>query len=190
VCEVNVPEQFVADHTRVCIGRADTREEFAKRQREKEEEETAQRPKRADCPTKRLPNLVYTLVTDKMLRGKLKALGLSAKGNRFALEWRHREYVVRHNAECDASDPKTIPEIIAEIVALEEATAAAAAATAAAPEAKVSDPAFQRLIDEIRLRKSSSSSSSSTSESLLPLAIATSSLGIQTGSSEFSDASS
>jgi hypothetical protein len=43
--------------------------------------------------------------------------------------WRHKEFVLRYNAECDAAVPKSLGQIVAELEADERHRAARAAAT-------------------------------------------------------------
>lgn len=49
---------------------------------------------------------------DSVLRKKLKEFGLSSQGDRKVLESRLRRYITLYNAECDRTNPRTIPELI------------------------------------------------------------------------------
>jgi len=52
-----------------------------------------------------------------------------------ALIWRHKEFVLRYNAECDAAHPKSTAEIIREIEAEERLRNAATLSALPAPAA-------------------------------------------------------
>lgn len=62
---------------------------------------------------------------------------------------------MRHNAECDALEPKTIPEIIKEVMTLEEVTVGEMAAPASTTSAttRTESETFRKLIEEVKSRK-------------------------------------
>ena len=58
-----------------------------------------------------LPNPHYASIKDNALRKKLMDNGLSAAGTRPSMEKRWSEFVIAHNANCDAKNPKTKQEL-------------------------------------------------------------------------------
>ncbi|XP_032236235.2 E3 ubiquitin-protein ligase RAD18 isoform X3 [Nematostella vectensis] len=61
---------------------------------------------------KPLPKLVYTLLSDKQLKQKLRECGLPTQGPREKLIKTHREYVTLYNAQCDSANPMSGAMII------------------------------------------------------------------------------
>lgn len=64
---------------------------------------------------KRIVSPVYALMSLKNLKDSLRKYGLSDKGEREDLIWRHKEYVLQFNSNLDSLNPKPI-EYIIEIV--------------------------------------------------------------------------
>lgn len=56
---------------------------------------------------KLLPKLVYSLLSDRDLRKRLKEHGLSTQGTKQQLIKRHQEFVHMYNSECDSLNPKS-----------------------------------------------------------------------------------
>ncbi|XP_061218488.1 E3 ubiquitin-protein ligase RAD18 [Neopsephotus bourkii] len=99
VCEVAIPEEYINKHLDTCL----TREE------------------KKDClrssahKRKPLPKVVYSLLSDRDLKKKLKQHGLSTRGTRQQLIKRHQEFVHMYNAQCDSLNPKSAAEIVKEL---------------------------------------------------------------------------
>ncbi|XP_037774991.1 E3 ubiquitin-protein ligase RAD18-like, partial [Penaeus monodon] len=86
VCCVEVPERNINLHLDACLKRMEMG---------CEEEITV-----VDCPKRKpLPKLVYSLLSEKQLRQKLKDIGLSVQGDKPLLVSRHRRYTTLYNAE-------------------------------------------------------------------------------------------
>lgn len=64
---------------------------------------------------KSLAKPVYHLLRDAQIRGKLAELGLKTSGDRGTLIKRHSEYVLLHNAECDAGTPRSVTSLRREL---------------------------------------------------------------------------
>ncbi|KJE91015.1 hypothetical protein CAOG_002219 [Capsaspora owczarzaki ATCC 30864] len=58
---------------------------------------------------------VYNVMTEKNLRKALKDHGLSSTGDRSLLIWRHKEFVLQYNAQCDALHPKPMSWILQQV---------------------------------------------------------------------------
>ena len=56
-------------------------------------------PKKAPPSLKPMRKVVYHLIKDSELKKMLKAEGLSVKGNRKTLEWRHKRFTVLWNSQ-------------------------------------------------------------------------------------------
>lgn len=63
----------------------------------------------------------YAVISPKELKQMAASLGLATHGDRAQLEWRHKEYVLRYNADCDAIRPKSRAELAKEVEAAERA---------------------------------------------------------------------
>jgi CHAT domain-containing protein len=61
---------------------------------------------------KRIVPPVYALMSLKNLKDSLRKFGLSDKGEREDLIWRHKEYVLQFNSNLDSLNPKPIEHII------------------------------------------------------------------------------
>ncbi|XP_062466771.1 E3 ubiquitin-protein ligase RAD18 [Pezoporus occidentalis] len=99
VCEVAIPEEYINKHLDTCL----TREE------------------KKDClrssahKRKPMSKVVYSLLSDRDLKKKLKEHGLSTRGTRQQLIKRHQEFVHMYNAQCDSLNPKSAAEIVKEL---------------------------------------------------------------------------
>ncbi|XP_027231786.1 E3 ubiquitin-protein ligase RAD18 [Penaeus vannamei] len=102
VCCVEVPERNINLHLDACLKRMETGNE--------EEIPVIYSPKR-----KPLPKLVYSLLSEKQLRQKLKDIGLSVQGDKPLLVNRHRRYTTLYNAECDTAEPRPVSQLIRQI---------------------------------------------------------------------------
>lgn len=70
----------------------------------------------ATAPAQRkLPNLVYHMMKDKQLKAHLTKVNLSTKGDRKALEGRHREYTLQMNCLLDAGSRVDSAKVVAEV---------------------------------------------------------------------------
>ncbi|KAK7081928.1 hypothetical protein SK128_011867 [Halocaridina rubra] len=103
VCNVSIPERNINVHLDACLKRM---EEIEKVEVVSVEEPPKRKP---------LPKLVYSLLSEKQLRLKLKEIGLSVQGEKQVLVNRHRRYTILYNAECDVIDPRPISEILRQI---------------------------------------------------------------------------
>lgn len=63
----------------------------------------------------RMPKMTYHVLKDPQLRKLCKDLGLSTRGDRSQLEWRHRQYAQEHNTACDAEEAPNPKQIVLEI---------------------------------------------------------------------------
>ncbi len=70
-------------------------------------------------PMKRLSKPVYNLLKDSELKRLLQELQLPTSGEREQLIRRHSEFLLLHNAECDALRPKSMAQLRTELRALE-----------------------------------------------------------------------
>ena len=61
----------------------------------------------------------YAVLSPKELKQLLTQVGLSTQGDRSLMEWRHKEFVLRYNAGCDALHPKSNIELVREVEAAE-----------------------------------------------------------------------
>ncbi|KAI5295775.1 E3 ubiquitin-protein ligase rad18 [Ascosphaera acerosa] len=66
-------------------------------------------------PPERLPALNYSILTDRALRQKMSALGISSAGPRALLQRRHTEWVNLWNANCDSRRPRPKRELLQEL---------------------------------------------------------------------------
>lgn len=60
----------------------------------------------------RLPLLNFTLLNESKLKKKLMDAGISAQGNKLAMERRYKEWALMWNANCDSNRPKTKQELL------------------------------------------------------------------------------
>ncbi|XP_047482116.1 E3 ubiquitin-protein ligase RAD18-like [Penaeus chinensis] len=102
VCCVEVPERNINLHLDACLKRMEMGSE--------EEITVVDSTKR-----KPLPKLVYSLLSEKQLRQKLKDIGLSVQGDKPLLVSRHRRYTTLYNAECDTAEPRPVSQLIRQI---------------------------------------------------------------------------
>jgi E3 ubiquitin-protein ligase RAD18 len=63
----------------------------------------------------RMPKMTYHVLKDPQLRKLCRDLGLSTRGDRTQLEWRHRQYAQEHNTACDAEEAPIPKQIVVEI---------------------------------------------------------------------------
>lgn len=103
VCSVSIPENHINKHLDCCLSRGEKMESL----------------RSSTNKRKPLPKTVYTLLTDRELRRKLRQHGLSVHGTKQQLIRRHQEFVHMYNAQCDALHPKSAAEIVQEIENME-----------------------------------------------------------------------
>ncbi|XP_068013785.1 E3 ubiquitin-protein ligase RAD18 [Melanerpes formicivorus] len=99
VCEVPVPEQYINRHLDSCLGREEKKDSL----------------RSSALRRKPLCKVVYNLLSERELRRRLRALGLSARGSRQQLERRHQEFTLLYNAEGDSLQPRPAAELIREL---------------------------------------------------------------------------
>ena len=100
VCQVGVPERNVNQHLDQCL----------------QEQSGARVKPRTNTPKlKPMKKVVYHLLKDAQLKKLIKDEGLSAKGDRKTLEWRHKRFTVLWNAQCDSERPASRLEIRIEL---------------------------------------------------------------------------
>ncbi|KAM9276840.1 E3 ubiquitin-protein ligase RAD18 isoform 8-T9 [Morus bassanus] len=91
VCEVAIPEQFINKHLDSCLIREEKKDSLRSSFRKR----------------KPMSKVVYSLLSDRDLKKKLKEYGLSTHGTRQQLIKRHQEFVHMYNAQCDSLNPKS-----------------------------------------------------------------------------------
>ncbi|XP_071525578.1 uncharacterized protein [Panulirus ornatus] len=154
VCGVEVPERNINLHLDACLQRIKPRDDI---------EIIEQSPKR-----KPLPKLVYSLLSDKQMRQKLKEIGLSVQGDKQSLVNRHRRYTTLYNAECDVAEPCPVSDLVRQVEREEREKARGTSSQSiftydrkSAPEViekeqknylKKNNKHFAKLIDEVRKR--------------------------------------
>ncbi|NXP70053.1 RAD18 ligase, partial [Ramphastos sulfuratus] len=99
VCEVAVPEQYINQHLDSCLTRDEKKDSL----------------RSSGHRRKPLAKVVYNLLSERDLKKKLKAQGLSARGSRQQLIRRHQEFTHMYNAQCDSLHPKPVAEIVREL---------------------------------------------------------------------------
>eukprot|EP00959_Pyramimonas_sp_CCMP1952_P199890 4181160-Pyramimonas_sp.AAC.1 len=109
---------------------------------------------------KKLPKLVYNLMTEKQLKKHLTEAKLSTKGDRKTLEQRHREYTLRINSAVSSNRRLDTKAIAAEVHKMERqreraesSTVNTVAATTQGQQAVANDAAFAQLIQQVKLRE-------------------------------------
>ncbi|CAL4145340.1 unnamed protein product, partial [Meganyctiphanes norvegica] len=102
VCAVSVPERNINLHLDACLQRT-------------EKENTQQVEKPSSLRRKNMAKLVYSLLSDKQLRQKLKEVGLNNQGDKQTLMRRHQRYTVLYNAECDLERPRALSELVRQV---------------------------------------------------------------------------
>nr|XP_018904049.1 PREDICTED: E3 ubiquitin-protein ligase RAD18-like [Bemisia tabaci] len=100
VCSVDIPEANINLHLDKCLLRASGQQPA---------------PPKIENKMKRLPKLVYTLLSDKDLKKKAKEYGLNVLGDRKTLISRLKRYTVAYNSECDKAVPKSLIEILHDV---------------------------------------------------------------------------
>ena len=120
-------------------------------------------------PVARMPKLTYHVLKEPQLRKLCRDLGLSTRGDRNQLEWRHRQYAQEHNTACDAEEAPNPRQIVLEIERRERNLAAptqsrpsifsrqtsassAAESTGESHRDTSQDAAFEELIQQIEAR--------------------------------------
>ncbi|EDO39512.1 predicted protein, partial [Nematostella vectensis] len=101
VCGELILQSKVNSHLDLCLTRNEKKEAL----RSSNSPPTVQK-------RKPLPKLVYTLLSDKQLKQKLRECGLPTQGPREKLIKTHREYVTLYNAQCDSANPMSGAMII------------------------------------------------------------------------------
>ncbi|KAM9276839.1 E3 ubiquitin-protein ligase RAD18 isoform 7-T8 [Morus bassanus] len=99
VCEVAIPEQFINKHLDSCLIREEKKDSLRSSFRKR----------------KPMSKVVYSLLSDRDLKKKLKEYGLSTHGTRQQLIKRHQEFVHMYNAQCDSLNPKSVAEVVKEL---------------------------------------------------------------------------
>ncbi|KAJ7999207.1 hypothetical protein DPEC_G00213050 [Dallia pectoralis] len=105
VCSVGISQQFINKHLDNCLSRGEKNGSL-----------------RSSQGSKRKPmgKLVYTLLSMKELKRRLKECHLSVQGNRDQLVKRHQDFVHIYNAQCDALKPLSAEDIAKEVEANEK----------------------------------------------------------------------
>ncbi|ETE69188.1 E3 ubiquitin-protein ligase RAD18, partial [Ophiophagus hannah] len=91
VCGVPVQELHINNHLDSCLTRDEKKDSL----------------RSSGQKRKLLPKLVYSLLSDRDLRKRLKEHGLSTHGTKQQLIKRHQEFVHMYNSECDSLNPKS-----------------------------------------------------------------------------------
>ncbi|XP_045435074.1 E3 ubiquitin-protein ligase RAD18 isoform X4 [Pipistrellus kuhlii] len=91
VCGVSILEDHINKHLDSCLSREEKKESLRSSVHKR----------------KPLPKTVYSLLSDRDLKKKLKQHGLSTQGSKQQLIKRHQEFVHMYNAQCDALHPKS-----------------------------------------------------------------------------------
>ncbi|CAK6435529.1 unnamed protein product [Pipistrellus nathusii] len=104
VCGVSILEDHINKHLDSCLSREEKKESLRSSVHKR----------------KPLPKTVYSLLSDRDLKKKLKQHGLSIQGSKQQLIKRHQEFVHMYNAQCDALHPKSAAEIVQELENMEK----------------------------------------------------------------------
>ncbi|XP_036286874.1 E3 ubiquitin-protein ligase RAD18 isoform X3 [Pipistrellus kuhlii] len=104
VCGVSILEDHINKHLDSCLSREEKKESLRSSVHKR----------------KPLPKTVYSLLSDRDLKKKLKQHGLSTQGSKQQLIKRHQEFVHMYNAQCDALHPKSAAEIVQELENMEK----------------------------------------------------------------------
>ncbi|XP_070594385.1 E3 ubiquitin-protein ligase RAD18 isoform X2 [Erythrolamprus reginae] len=107
VCGVPVQELHINNHLDSCLARDEKKDSL----------------RSSGQKRKLLPKLVYSLLSDRDLRKRLKEHGLSTQGTKQQLIKRHQEFVHMYNSECDSLNPKSVAEIVKELENIEKTQA-------------------------------------------------------------------
>ncbi|XP_026534517.1 E3 ubiquitin-protein ligase RAD18 isoform X2 [Notechis scutatus] len=107
VCGVPVQELHINNHLDSCLTRDEKKDSL----------------RSSGQKRKLLPKLVYSLLSDRDLRKRLKEHGLSTHGTKQQLIKRHQEFVHMYNSECDSLNPKSVAEIVKELENIEKTQA-------------------------------------------------------------------
>nr|XP_034962468.1 E3 ubiquitin-protein ligase RAD18 isoform X4 [Zootoca vivipara] len=99
VCGVPVQELHINKHLDGCLTRDEKKDSL----------------RSSGQKRKLLSKVVYSLLSDRDLRRRLKELGLSTQGTKQQLIKRHQEFVHMYNSECDSLNPKSVAEIVGEL---------------------------------------------------------------------------
>ncbi|GCB69548.1 hypothetical protein scyTo_0001072 [Scyliorhinus torazame] len=97
---------------------------------------------------RKLPKLVYNLISERDLRKKLKECGLSTQGTKAQLVKRHLAFVQMYNSQCDSLNPRSAFEIAREIEKNEK-TQAQLESTASENVLKFTKDQSEEEIDEV-----------------------------------------
>lgn len=119
VCSVEMPQRVINEHLDKCLSGGTTRSSVATKVAATPTPVSAPSPKVAqrapdnssNLPLEPIKKMVYNLMPDAQLRKELKKYGLPTQGDRKCLAGRMQRYVVLHNAECDATNPRTLEEL-------------------------------------------------------------------------------
>ncbi|KAM3846470.1 E3 ubiquitin-protein ligase RAD18 isoform 3-T3 [Vipera latastei] len=107
VCGVPVQELHINSHLDSCLTRDEKKDSL----------------RSSGQKRKSLPKLVYSLLSDRDLKKRLKEHGLSTQGTKQQLIKRHQEFVHMYNSECDSLNPKSVAEIVKELENIEKTQA-------------------------------------------------------------------
>uniref|UniRef100_A0A1B6CJM0 RING-type E3 ubiquitin transferase n=1 Tax=Clastoptera arizonana TaxID=38151 RepID=A0A1B6CJM0_9HEMI len=100
VCEVNIPERNINIHLDSCLDRP------VKAIGKSPEKKKKRSP---------LAKMVYSMMSEKELKKKLKEHGLNCLGDKKALISRLQRFIVVYNSECDSENPRPVSDIIRQI---------------------------------------------------------------------------
>jgi hypothetical protein len=103
ICSHPYPQAFIQAHVDECLNQLDAKE--ARNNGNMGRHPSARHPARLEYPVRKIPEVWYDGQSERRLRAMIEALGLNIppfwQRHRQGLIYLHREYVVRHNAECD-----------------------------------------------------------------------------------------
>jgi len=120
VCSLFIATSFIEQHVDECLAGGDaSRNKFTESQQTKIFFTGTKSGSHQTEQRKPLPKRAYRLMTEKQLREQLKTHGLPTTGDREAREKRLREFVLRHNAECDNLNPKPLQSIVDDVLRAE-----------------------------------------------------------------------
>jgi hypothetical protein len=110
VCGVLIKKDFLNSHVNLCLKKSSSNLEASPSNAKKKVEES---------DLKHLPKLPYHVMSDKQIRKALADHGLSDKGKRQDLIWRHKEFVNQYNANLDSLNPQSINQVKASVAKVE-----------------------------------------------------------------------
>ena len=125
ICSMSISERNINSHMDTCLSKTTT----ATSKSSSPVDRHAERPESTGstggvtmsaaavpaATAARMPKMTYHVLKDPQLRKLCKDLGLSTRGDRSQLEWRHRQYAQEHNTACDAEEAPNPKQIVLEI---------------------------------------------------------------------------